>query len=361
VFLDHYANHNNSTCGDNVGVRRCTGRRIGRYALNGTVESHHFSTDSSDIDIDEFLHNNADGIREQLDSAVRRHTSIKHYATMDIQFYRTTVDSELQQTTARFRTSPNVTSDATTIDIDAMVKEFTSAVENFNIRGSNWIVDAVVDFQVTLAPYRPMQGSTFIPTPKEIRNKKAIVNVQNRTDNLCFLHELNATGLSFPMSVRDVPKFENLNPDISVSVLVFEERQLIPLYLSPHRNRKHTIHLLLLSDENTQHYTLVKNLSRLVSGRTKRQNQTYVCPYCLHCFRYEHCLENHIPNCSVHKPQVVTFPEGEDAVLYYKATQKEFPVPYVIYVDFESFLSPSEDKNFVNQHVPSGFCCLKVS
>jgi len=186
VFIEHYANHNNSTCGGNVGVRRCTGRRIGKYALNGTVESHHFLTGPSDIDIDEFLHNNADGIREQLDSAVRRHTSIKHYATMDVQFYRTTVDGELQQTTARFRTSPNILSDATTIDIDGMVKEFTSAVENFNKRGSNSIVDVVVDFQITLAPYRPMQSSTFIPTPKEIRNKNAIVNVQNRTDNLCF-------------------------------------------------------------------------------------------------------------------------------------------------------------------------------
>ena len=105
------------------------------------------------------------------------------------------------------------------------------------------------------------------------------------------LHELNITGLSFPMSVRDVPKFENLNPNISVSVSVFKERQLIPLYLSPHRNRQHTVHLLLLSDGNTQHYTLIRNLSRLVSGRTKRQNQTYVCPYCFHCFRYEHCLD----------------------------------------------------------------------
>jgi len=231
-----------------------------------------------------------------------------------------------------------------------------------------------------------MQGSTFIPTPKEIEKKKAIVNIQNLSDHLCFLwsvlagihpvdreripnrltyykphlHELNTTELSYPMPVRDVPKFENLNPDIRVSVLVFEERQLIQLYLSPHRNRKHTIHLLL-SDGNTQHYTLIKNLSRLVSGRTSHKGETYVCPYCLHCFRYEHCLDNHLPNCSIHKPRAVTFPEGEDAVLYHKATQKEFPVPYVIYVDFESFLSPSADENSVNEHVPSGFCCLKVS
>jgi len=182
---------------------------------------------------------------------------------MDVQFYRTTADGQLQQTTARFRTSPDVLSDAANIDIDGIAREFMSSIENFNKRSSNWIVDLVVDFLVTLAPYRPMQGSTFIPTPKEIRNKEAILNIENRSDNLCFmwsvlagiypvhfkqhpnrlahykphLHELNTTGLSFPMSVRDVLKFENLNPNISVSVSVFEDRQLIPLYLSPHRNR----------------------------------------------------------------------------------------------------------------------------
>ena len=144
-------------------------------------------------------------------------------------------------------------------------------------------------------------------------------NLNRLTHYKSHRHELNTTGLSFPMSVRDVPKFENLNPNISVSVSVFEERQLIPLYLSPHRNRQHTIYLLLLSDGNTRHYTLIRNLSRLVggrtSGRTKHRHQTYVCSYCLHCFAQEHCLDNHIPNCSIHKLQVVRFPDEEDATL----------------------------------------------
>jgi len=104
---------------------------------------------------------------------------------MDVQFYRTTADGQLQQTTARFRTSPDILSDTANIDIDGIAREFMSSIENFNKRGSNWIVDFVVDFLITLAPYRPMQGSTFIPTPKEIRNKEAIINIQNHSDNLC--------------------------------------------------------------------------------------------------------------------------------------------------------------------------------
>ena len=330
--------------------------------------------------------NNAANINHLLSEATNEHTTVKWYATIDINFTRTTPDGQHQETSARFRTTPQIFSHEDALNIDNIASEFSSAIDNFNKLGSNWIIHSIRHFSLTFAPYRPTQGSNFIPTPLQIRRKKAVINVQNE-DNLCFLYsilaaiypvdfkrgahrahhyrrhlkELVTNDLSFPMKVRDVPKFENLNEQISVSVFVYEDRQLIPLYSSPHRNRQHTIHLLLLSDGEKRHYTLIKNMSRLVAGRTNHRGVTHVCPYCIHCFRYKHTLDKHIPHCSIHNPQVITFPEEEDATLSYKDIQKEFPVPYVIYVDFESFLTPSSDKNSINEHVPSGFCCLKVS
>jgi len=91
------------------------------------------------------------------------------------------------------------------------------------------------------------------------------------------LKELVTNDLSFPMKVRDVLKFENLNDQISVSVLVYENQQLIPLYSSPYRNRQHTIQLLLLSDGEKRHYALNKNLSHLVAEKTKHDGVTHVC------------------------------------------------------------------------------------
>ena len=185
---------------------------------------------------------------------------------MDIKVYRSTADGQLQETTARFRTSPDILSDISMFDPLAIAREFTSSVKNFNRRGSGWIVDLVVDFYITLAPHRPTQGSSYVPTHPEIFKKKAIVNVKNLDDNLCFLwsvlagihpvernpdrfshyrpylNELNTKGLSFPLKVRDVPKFENQNLNIAVNVLILEDRQLIPLYSSAHRNRQYTIH-----------------------------------------------------------------------------------------------------------------------
>ena len=368
---------------------RFAGRcNIGKYALHGTVRTQQYASEPTDVDVYEYIRDNANDVRHRLDAAIQSHSSIKWYGTIDIAFSRTTPDGDLQHTTARFRTQPDVISDTSDVTADRIANEFLTGIENFGSRGSNWVVESVLDFRITYAPFRPAQGTSFIATPREIAVKKAIINVQNLNDEKCFLYsvlaalhpvdhknnpsrthhyrtylnELNTDGLLFPLPVKDVPKFENQNSDISVSVLTYEDRELMPLYVSPHRNRKHTVHLLLLCDETTQHYTLVKNLSRLVAGRTKHDGKTHVCPYCFHCFRQQHVLDKHIPDCSTHTPQTVTYPkEGEDAVLYYKSIQKEFPVPYVLYVDFESFLIPSADKDSVNEHVPSGFCCLKVS
>ena len=52
------------------------------------------------------------------------------------------------------------------------------------------------------------------------------------------MHELSTTGLNFPLKFSDTPKFENLNSTISVNVLVYENKEVFPLYASKHRDRK---------------------------------------------------------------------------------------------------------------------------
>ena len=97
------------------------------------------------------------------------------------------------------------------------------------------------------------------------------------------MHELNTTGLHFPLKYSDTAKFENLHPSISVNVLVFENNEVFPLYVSKHRDRKYHINLLVISNsEGKFHYLLVRDLSALVHGRTKYDGYTHVCSYCLY-------------------------------------------------------------------------------
>ena len=79
----------------------------------------------------------------------------------------------------------------------------------------------------------PLKAYSYIDLPKERKLLKAVVNIQNN-DNKCFIwsvlahlhppkrnaervthkkyeNTLNVKDLMFPMSMRDIPKFEKIN------------------------------------------------------------------------------------------------------------------------------------------------------
>ena len=141
-------------------------------------------------------------------------------------------------------------------------------------------IERLLQFVLVITEYRPLCGSSYIPTPKRLRNKHCIVNVQN-ADQKCFLYAilsclyeppinknrvrnytpylntLNVDSLTFPVQTTDIPQFERANPEISVNVLAVDNydtqkrRYYYSIeYASPHRNRSHHVNLLLLEDEN---------------------------------------------------------------------------------------------------------------
>ena len=116
--------------------------------------------------------------------------------------------------------------------------------ENFkDLHGTGWVIDEILHLKLMMGKYRPLRGSQYLDLPAFIRNNKAILNIQN-TDEKCFLwcilaflhqvrhtehpsrvtkyiqyeNEVNMDGISYPVAVKDVPKFEKQN-NISVNVL----------------------------------------------------------------------------------------------------------------------------------------------
>ena len=157
------------------------------------------------------------------------------------------------------------------------------------------------------------------------------------------MHELNLKGLQFPLITKDVKKFERQNPTISVNILQWTENQALPLQVTEYRDRPHHVNLLLLHDNKTSksHYTLVRDLSILVAGRTKTHAKACVCPYCLYCFTYQNLLKNHIPECSIHPVQKITFPEPKDNedVAFDIFVSKTFVVHYLFLLHFIATLN----------------------
>ena len=250
------------------------------------------------------------------------------------------VEHGTQHVTGHFITHPQIVSRAHQFDYEQLVKELDAAVENFNSRGSNFVLDLVNSFVLVITQYRPLCGSTYIPTPPRIAKKNAVINVVNRDDR-CFewalysclypspnhpthvssykkyQNSLNFDGIDFPVQTKDIHKFEKQNPDISVNVISLDdddENSFCVEYLSPERHRKHHVNLLLFDDPErmTSHYAYIRNFSRLVSGRTNHDGQSFVCNSCLNVFSSQRVLDEHIPNCFQHSPQQVVFSRSSE-------------------------------------------------
>jgi len=177
------------------------------------------------------------------------------------------------------------------------------------------------------------------------------------------------------MPVKDIPKFEKQNPSVSVNVLCRgDDGGYVPLYVSKERDRLHHVNLFLLEGpDDTRHCVWIKNMSRLVAGRTKAHCTAFVCNHCLHPFSSKEVHDRHVPNCQRHPAQDVKYPDPKkpkESVLEFCKYAARFRLPFYLVCDFESFLTPidpNEDvdamkaTNLIDEHNVCGFACHRVS
>jgi len=71
-------------------------------------------------------------------------------------------------------------------DIVALQNNLLHKVDQWNKRGSNFNIEHVTRFVLSIHPYRPLHGSTFIRTPEVLAKKQCLINVQNN-DKKCFV------------------------------------------------------------------------------------------------------------------------------------------------------------------------------
>jgi len=75
---------------------------------------------------------------------------------------------------------------------------------------------------------------------------------------------LNFDGTEFPVNLTYINEFEKENPEISVNVLGYENKNIFPLRISELLEREHEVNLLLLENK---HCVLINDLSRLLSSQ----------------------------------------------------------------------------------------------
>jgi hypothetical protein len=194
--------------------------------------------------------------------------------------------------------------------------------------GSGWTLTAILRFVVRIGQYRPLVGSSFLPTPASLVAKQALINVYNPDDSMCFvwavhsalypvekhtesiskyrphLNSIDLTGLKYPVPINRIARFEKNNPTISINVYALgkDEQEIILKFVTKCGAMEKLVDLLLLSSETdgTFHYTWIKNMSALICCRTKYRGLMHVCPHCVHPFTSARAFADHFQDCSKH-------------------------------------------------------------
>jgi hypothetical protein len=113
-------------------------------------------------------------------------SAIRWYVSMDTLFHRQS-DAGVQETEGGFRTQVFTALDPADIDFADVRAELDSEVERFTNVGSGWNFTAILRFVVRIGQYRPLVGSSFIPTPASLMPKQALIKVYNPNDSACAL------------------------------------------------------------------------------------------------------------------------------------------------------------------------------
>ena len=274
---------------------------------------------------------------------------------------------------------------------EEMINEIEEEIQKAeNAQGSGWVFVEVENLTLHTVIWDPLKASSYIKLPKELENKKAIINMKNEDDK-CFMwcvlralnpkkehperidkdlkskeHTLNMDGIAYPVDFRGIDRFESKNPEISITVLGYnKDERIYPLKISKYTGSEHDITLLLIKDGDNSHYCLVKNISALLSSQINNHKGTRnICLNCFNGFNTQDSLNKHKEYCynnecvKINMPPTGSFLEFKNFVHSEKA-------PFAIYADFESLIKPlnvcdpDPEKSYTKKyqkHEPISFC-----
>ena len=229
---------------------------------------------------------------------------------------------------------------------------------------SGFVLNGIVNVILEIYKINDIQASSWVELPQKYKNKKSIINIKN-DDQFCFLwcilahlfpvedhknrtssysmhtNKLILNGLEFPMKVKDIPKFENLN---NLNVYGFE---LTVAVLTPiHINKNYLqsqIDLLLFEN----HYCSITKLHCLLK---KDSHMKWVSRRCPTAFSSEDILSQHIDRCQKQQPTNITFIWKDH--LKFEDYHMKVPVPIRVYADFEYINQPAELRTDIPQGDP---------
>ena len=291
------------------------------YRVNGRLK----------IDVDTFFNSIRKGLIELIKRELKTRTSARTQTTAWIRFVRDDEESQ-ERVELAFNSLMTIVYRRSEPDqiVDGMIANMKFQIENPALLNSRFVFDEFLYLDVNFHQLNLTRGSSYLPLPDWLARKKAKVNPHN-DDEECFKWSVIAaenvgmkdpqrvsnlrkftdnydwSGLEFPVSIKDIGKFETRN-NISVNVLAVEGRDIYIHRKGQRMGRE--INLLMVSEDGIRHYTAIKNLSRLLSSKNSNtKHKQHFCMNCLQGFTQESSRDQHQVYCEDNESVRVEMPK----------------------------------------------------
>ena len=176
-----------------------------------------------------------------LEDLLKTMKGFKFIETLEVTFVKNTIDSKTGKRVSIYKTAffngkaktitkPNDIE----LELNMSRQEILNVIDKWVSEGSGWVIDRIDSHYLNVTLYKPLNGSSYIELPMDLRNtKKGLINVKNE-DNEYFrwchirhlnpqeknpqrikkgdkkmINELNYDGINFPVSQKHHNRVEN--------------------------------------------------------------------------------------------------------------------------------------------------------
>ena len=185
-------------------------------------------------------------IRNSITNVLRKETSQRAIRSQTTTWIRFTKGDELINLAFNSRMTPVYMLNDIDSIVQNMINQMAQQVENPALRDSKFVFDSIMYTDISIHRLILTRGSSYIPLPDWLAKKKAILNPKN-LDIKCFKwsviaalkweeidrdhqrvskprryeNEFDWEGISYPISTKDISKFETRNR-IGINVLALD-------------------------------------------------------------------------------------------------------------------------------------------
>ena len=185
-----------------------------------------------------------------LEDLLKTMKGFKFIETLEVMFEKDTIDSKTGKRISIYKTAffngkaKTITKvDDIEPELNMSRQEILNVIDKWVSEGSGWVIDRIDSHYLNVTLYKPLNGSSYIELPTELRNsKKGLINMKNK-DEECFrwchirhlnpqtkyperikkedkkmINELNYDGINFPLSQKHYNKLGKQN---SIRINVF--------------------------------------------------------------------------------------------------------------------------------------------